>query len=152
MLTCPDLGIFPSRTFFWVGPVKIENIFASLETVDMGNTTDKSMFDRASKGKEYDDVYEGEWKDDTRHGWGKSTYANGDIYEGEWKNNKRHGHGEYTRLNGSVYEGGWKDDMFHGQGKCTLANGVTYEGEWVNNHLHGQGKCTYSNGDVYIGQ
>ena len=40
---------------------------------------------------EHGDVYEGEWKDDKRHGFGKYTFIDGAIYEGEWRNNKNNG-------------------------------------------------------------
>jgi hypothetical protein len=28
--------------------------------------------------------YEGNWKDDLKHGTGKCTYNNGELYIGEW--------------------------------------------------------------------
>ena len=31
-----------------------------------------------------------------RHGRGKAILPNGDIYEGEYENGKRHGYGVYT--------------------------------------------------------
>ena len=61
------------------------------------------------------DVYEGEWKDNNRHGFGKYTFIYGDIYEGEWRNNKNDGVGKYTWANGDVYEGEWKDNLRTGQ-------------------------------------
>ena len=38
-------------------------------------------------------VYEGDFKDNTRHGWGTSWYESGEIYEGEFQNGNRHGKG-----------------------------------------------------------
>lgn len=38
-------------------------------------------------------MYEGEWSEDYRSGWGRMYYENGDIYEGEWLNDKNHGQG-----------------------------------------------------------
>jgi radial spoke head protein 1 len=38
--------------------------------------------------------YEGEWKNDSRTGYGKMIYKNGIIYEGEWKNNQKSGIGK----------------------------------------------------------
>lgn len=41
-------------------------------------------------------VYEGERNQkEERHGKGKATLPNGDIYEGEYENGKRHGYGIY---------------------------------------------------------
>ena len=67
------------------------------------------------------EVYEGEYKDDKKHGQGKRTWADGNVYEGEWKDHKKHGQGKYTWADGEVYEGEYKDCMRHGQGKCTFA-------------------------------
>lgn len=38
-----------------------------------------------------DNRYEGEWKDDTKHGFGIKTWANGDRFEGSWRNGSKHG-------------------------------------------------------------
>jgi hypothetical protein len=38
-----------------------------------------------------DNRYEGEWKDDVKHGYGVKTWANGDRYEGEWRDGTKHG-------------------------------------------------------------
>ena len=61
--------------------------------------------------------YEGEWKDDKKHGQGKKSdlfnnllisllntfigkfiWKYGDIYEGEWENDKKHGKGKKNDL------------------------------------------------------
>jgi hypothetical protein len=34
-------------------------------------------------------------------------YADGDRYEGEWKDEKKHGYGKYTYADGRVREGMW---------------------------------------------
>ena len=34
-------------------------------------------------------------------------YADGDRYEGEWKNEKKHGYGKYTYADGRIKEGMW---------------------------------------------
>lgn len=38
-------------------------------------------------------VYEGDWQEDQRSGWGRMYYESGDIYEGEWLKDKNHGQG-----------------------------------------------------------
>ncbi|KAL7490407.1 hypothetical protein ACHAWT_000009 [Skeletonema menzelii] len=44
------------------------------------------------------EVYEGEWKDDKKHGNGTYKWATGtSYYEGEWKGDKRNGKGTYKR-------------------------------------------------------
>lgn len=32
-------------------------------------------------------------------------WVSNEFYEGEWKDNKRHGHGKFINMNGDVYEG-----------------------------------------------
>jgi len=39
------------------------------------------------------DVYEGQWNNDDKTGYGKMTYEDGDNYEGQWRNNERDGKG-----------------------------------------------------------
>ena len=73
--------------------------------------------------------------------WKDSTWYNGNVYEGEWRDDKRHGHGKCTFSTGDVYEGEWKDGKKHGRGKYTYSTGDVYEGEWKDNKiLYGHGK------------
>ena len=63
-------------------------------------------------------MYEGEHKDDKRHGKG-IEYDQNKIkrYEGEWKDDKCHGKGiDYYQNKIKRYEGGWKDGSFNGEG------------------------------------
>ena len=43
------------------------------------------------------ELIEGEWKDDKRHGNGHMEYANGDKYTGEWVADERTQNGVYVR-------------------------------------------------------
>jgi len=36
-------------------------------------------------------VYDGEWKEDMKHGKGKMIYKNGNVYEGEWYKDHKKG-------------------------------------------------------------
>ena len=49
---------------------------------------------------------------------GQGTFADvyGNIYEGEWKNGKRDGYGIQELANHCIYYGNWKDDIMHGKG------------------------------------
>ena len=67
--------------------------------------------------------YIGEWKDNQRHGQGKTTLANGEKYEGEWKGDERHGLGTSTFPSGDKYVGEFKNDKKHGRGFYVFANG-----------------------------
>ena len=106
------------------------------------------------KGKEIHpngDKYEGIWENDKlKNGKVKKTYDNGDKYEGDFKDDKKHGKGKYTWADGTIYEGDFKDDKKHGKGTYTRS-GVVYEGDFKDDKKHGKGKMTYANGDVYEG-
>ncbi len=97
------------------------------------------------------EVYEGNWKNDKKHGIGKFKYKNGDVYEGNWENDKKHGNGKMEYINGNVYNGEWKDNEKYGNGTMKYNNGDVYEGDWENNNRNGHGTITYFNGDVYKG-
>ena len=53
--------------------------------------------------------YEGEYRNDKRHGQGTVTYASGNRYSGEWRNGKRYGRGTFTWINGNRFEGRWPE-------------------------------------------
>ncbi|GBG24891.1 Phosphatidylinositol 4-phosphate 5-kinase 1 [Hondaea fermentalgiana] len=61
-------------------------------------------------------TYEGEYRDGSRTGVGKMTYADGTVYRGEFKQGFRHGKGSYTYANDDIYSGEWQNDKRHGQG------------------------------------
>jgi ankyrin repeat protein len=107
------------------------------------------------KGKEIHpngDKYEGIWENDKlKDGKVKKTYDDGNIYEGDWKDDKRHGNGRFVYIDGNFYEGDYKDDNKHGNGKYTWNNGDIYEGDWKDDERHGKGTLTYADGDVYEG-
>uniref|UniRef100_A0A8P4G559 MORN repeat-containing protein 3 n=1 Tax=Dicentrarchus labrax TaxID=13489 RepID=A0A8P4G559_DICLA len=77
-------------------------------------------------------VYEGEWSEDYRSGWGRMYYENGDFYEGEWLKDKNHGQGIIIFANGNWYEGTWRQGKKNGNGKFYYSDkGQLYEGIWV---------------------
>jgi len=75
-------------------------------------------------------IYEGEYKNDKRTGWGKLTWSDGSTHTGEFVNGKREGRGEY-RGKTFVKRGTWKDDKF--------SDGTEYA-------LDGKIRATYKNG------
>ena len=42
---------------------------------------------------------------------GTFTHGSGFKYEGNWKNDKAHGFGKRSNANGAIYEGEWKYDV-----------------------------------------
>ena len=43
-----------------------------------------------------------------------SNLVDGSLYEGQWKDDKAHGYGKYTHANGATYEREWEEDKQHG--------------------------------------
>ncbi len=76
-------------------------------------------------------VFEGNYQNDLRHGYGKMMWANGDIYEGNYENGYRSGFGKMIWADGDIYEGNYENDTRHGYGKMSWVSGQIYQGEWI---------------------
>lgn len=59
-------------------------------------------------------VYEGEFVDDQRNGWGRLETTKG-YYEGYFKNGFFEGEGKFLFKNGQSKIGYWKDGVFVGE-------------------------------------
>lgn len=60
-------------------------------------------------------------------------YENENIYEGQWHEGKRNGYGVLTKRNGDHFEGHWVNDMREGQGSYYYHDkNKLFVGEWVN--------------------
>ena len=81
-------------------------------------------------------IYEGEYEDSfeknyPRNGNGKEYDANTVIYEGEWKDNKKNGFGISTSV--ISYQGMWNNNLPDGQGILNdEIHQLHFEGEWKN--------------------
>ena len=96
--------------------------------------------------------YEGEFRENLRHGSGIYVLPNGSVYDGQWRDGTMNGRGIFRWPDGeSVYDGEWKDGKRHGQGLLRAANGFLYDGNWVYNTMEGRGSATYPNGQQYHG-
>jgi len=83
-------------------------------------------------------VYVGQWRDNHRCGEGKGFYKDGN-YVGYWKHNKRHGFGIMWYKDGTVYLGEWQADVYHGLGVLFYINGNRYEGHFARGYKNGEG-------------
>ena len=63
------------------------------------------------------EIYEGYWIQNRPHGKGKQKLKNGSVYEGEFKNGSKDGFGRFSQSGKEVYEGQWSGDKPHGKGK-----------------------------------
>lgn len=125
------------------------------------------------------DVYEGDFKDDMKHGIGVETRANGFVHHGNWENDLPHGHGtlrtEHVELTGYwkggqtsdgpgwtimypkagvIYEGEAKGGKPHGKGKLSIASGssvLKYNGDFCLGLRHGEGVLTVQSHVIYEG-
>ena len=72
------------------------------------------------------------------HGFTVVVAATGDVYEGDWKDNLRHGSGTFTcAADGKIYEGEFADGLKHGRGTLTLPSGDAITGNWDRGHVSG---------------
>ncbi len=120
------------------------------------------------------DKYDGEWRQNRKHGIGKMVYNGKGEYQGYWENGRRHGEGVFTYPNGDVYSGWWRfgekegtgtyqskatkmkmyGDWENGEmsrGRWEYPNGVFFEGEFENNKPSGRGYWQFKNGNVLEG-
>lgn len=63
-----------------------------------------------------DDVYMGNWKNDTFHGNGVYFFGSGERYEGQLNMGLKSGRGTYYYNTGSYYSGNWSQDVKEGEG------------------------------------
>lgn len=78
-----------------------------------------------------------------RNGTGKCTYPKGSVYEGDWKNDLKHGYGKYTVAKSSPvlsYEGGFVNGKFSGKGVLSYRNGAVFRGEFANDDIKSNSK------------
>lgn len=80
-------------------------------------------------------IYDGEWLDKKKHGYGCYKYPSGSTYEGQWKNNIKDGLGVYTYAKGGSYAGEFKRGRFEGTGIRVLRTGVVKAGLWEDNEF-----------------
>lgn len=123
-------------------------------------------------------VYEGEFKDSKKNGYGILKYSNGFRYEGNWKDDNHNGYGVlfyneddfyagnwifnealgYSVFHGTgllfssdfIYDGEWINGKKSGQGYYQDQN-VIYDGNWENDEITGYGVATYIDGSIYEG-
>ena len=147
------------------------------EGIIINGKREKNGIMKYNKGEKYD----GEWKNDKRHGkgvfisqnyntpgltgikyvgefnhdkiegFGIGYYSSGDRYEGEWKNNKQYGRGILNYVGGGKYIGEWENGKLNGEGIYFLKNGERFEGKFIDNKYNGYGKYYYINGDYLEG-
>ena len=73
--------------------------------------------------------YQGEFKDDKRHGRGTCIFPDGSRYTGEWHSGLLSGDGRFEHTNGDVFVGTLANKR-RVRGKLTWSSGDTYDGDF----------------------
>ena len=89
-------------------------------------------------------VYNGQWFDDQRNGFGHLVFGDGRKYVGSFSNSKKHGRGKFTWTNGDCYEGDWQENTRHGRGIYYFKDGRSKDAEWKDDKEEGLHKITYT--------
>ena len=95
---------------------------------------------RQGQGKQFDSegklIYDGQWKDDLKHGNGKESFSNGDTYDGQYTEGLMHGHGKYTYAkDNSTYFGQFEKGKRHGYGILEYENRDKFVGQWKDDEM-----------------
>ena len=85
------------------------------------------------------EVYEGEFKNDMREGWGVMRRPDGGVYEGYWHHDKQEGWGTERYATGNIYEGHFVAGLRQGTGTYKYADGVAEIGRYEANADVGEG-------------
>lgn len=88
-------------------------------------------------------TYEGEWKDNVKHGYGVYVYANGDKYEGQWYNGSRHGIGTYAHTEEDCsFHGTWNEGQRIGPAEIRNKN-YRFHTNWMIDKPIGESAFTF---------
>jgi len=90
---------------------------------------------KKSSTDEKTNIYEGEYHDDMKHGYGEFRWATGGHYRGEYVNDVKVGFGTMTWVDGSVFKGAWENGIQNGLGLMIFANGSKKAGFFIDNVL-----------------
>lgn len=96
------------------------------------------------------DVYFGEWRADSKEGFGILQYKSGDKFVGFFANNKKNGFGEYFYTNGSFYQGFWSQNIKNGFGIIFHKNKDQFRGIFKNNKKDGKGFFLTKDGKIFF--
>ena len=96
------------------------------------------------------EIFDGQFKDNERHGRGTLVMADGGVYTGEFEQGAMSGHGRFDGPLGSSYVGAFTNDMPNGPGSFFSADGQSYQGIFKMGELKGQVLVTISSGSQTV--
>ena len=80
---------------------------------------------------------------------GQLKLENNDVYNGQWYEGAKWGFGFYQHFSGEIYEGCWRDDARHGKGKFLFQNGDKFSGVFEDNDIV-HGVYTFADGSELV--
>ena len=120
-------GVFKSKSYNYYG------------NFNKGKMKGKGKYEDLIKGS----IYDGEFFDDQKNGYGEEKYSDGSVYKGEFKNGLKDGKGILILKNNNnesfIYNGEFKKGQICGKGRFKWNNKKEYFGEWENNEMSGYG-------------
>jgi hypothetical protein len=96
-------------------------------------------------------IYEGQYVNDLREGFGIYYFKNNDKYHGQFVSNKRNGFGVYNYSDGTVYTGFWENNVKHGYGTLVYSDCVVIRGIFNNGDIK-FGDIEFPNNSRYHGE
>lgn len=96
--------------------------------------------------------YQGEFKDNKKHGNGTYVWENGDRYEGQFVDDRPDGKGKWSFSSGDTYEGEVKAGVIVGKGTSTTKSGDSFDGSFIDGKPQGTGVYRFASGDRYEGE
>ena len=96
-------------------------------------------------------IYEGNFAEGQRSGFGVLTMPKNFVYKGQWKSDLVHGRGRTDYEDGSYYEGQYEGGFFQGPGVYNLPGKHVYRGHFIKGARNGLGRIEWASGDWYEG-
>ena len=140
--------IYDPTGFKRIGYIKDGQIFDEYEQVMEGVSL---TYWESNDEKEEPKVEEIDTKQQPNYNGYFTHFFDSGMYDGNWRDGKREGFGTMNYNDGREYVGYWIQDEFYGLGKITYRNGCYYLGEWKDGCRHGKGVAEDENGTVTFG-
>ncbi|KAK8794601.1 hypothetical protein WA158_001582 [Blastocystis sp. Blastoise] len=112
----------------------------------------QEIFKQANNERKNNLVYEGQFKEGMKNGYGTEYLEDGTKYIGDFVNDKREGNGCYVYLDGSKLKCIMKNGEAEGKGTIINNDGtIRYEGEFKHGLPEGKGTYYLQSGGIYTG-
>ncbi|XP_078265914.1 ankyrin repeat and MYND domain-containing protein 1 [Rhinoraja longicauda] len=95
--------------------------------------------------------YQGEFRENLKHGEGRFEWSSGEYYEGQFYKDHRHGQGCYVWPDGTKFTGAFYLDRKDGYGTLEMKDGSMFQGLYKDDERFGPGVFTYPNGGQDVG-